>query len=609
MKKNTKVLPIIIIVVVILALVAFLVISVLRNGDDDENSSENQGANFINMEEISFFSHHSHFDPSRMVVAIDGEYIQPHPSPTFIDGTLYLPANFLRTHVDGHIFWEPNTPRLTISTYEEILRFTPNSNVYTVNWQERQLATPIIQIGEMAFLPAYMVQSRYGVQFDFQEEYNILIMDLRRENAVFYQIDADLPLRTGAGNHHPILGHLEIGEQVRLWREDGDFYFVQTSSGLMGYAYSGSFGNEPSDIILAQPIAETRRPITQPSFDGSINMAWHLVTNHTAASNVANLNAPLGLNVISPTWMYFCSEARDGTIISMANNAYMQWARQNGLEVWAMISDAFWINGGPGNFSNEVARLVLMDAEIRDNVIANIMQQVHQFGLDGINVDYEEVRPPEAEYFIQFLRELSVPMREAGVVLSVATFEPMPWNMWWNRTEIGKTVDFVTIMAYNERYTTSATAGPVASFPWVQEAVLNTMNEVPAEQIVLGLPTYVRIFTELFNMQTGEWELLPWGTAYAPQQRHRAVGMMYGRTHMQNRGANFHWDYLLRQYVAVHYFTQGGTQMRITAWQNEERSMRELLSIYAQHNLAGVTFWQFGLENPAMWNWVNEILR
>lgn len=617
-KKVNKALPIIIFGVAILGLAAFLTISILRNsgGSDTENGDEGGGqANFINMEEIDFFSHHSSFDPDRIVVAIDGAYVQPVPAPIFIDDVLYLPAHFLQAHVDRHIFWEPNTPRLTMSTYYEILRFTPNANTYTSNWQERSLSTPIIQIGDMAFLPASMVRNRYGVHFDFQAEHNILIMDLHRQNSVLYRVEmlADLdvlgddepwlPLRVGAGNHHPILARLGHRAQVRIWHEDGEFYFVQTIDGLMGYVHSDYLLFD--DIITVPYVAQVRRPITQPGFNGPINMIWHQVTNLTAASNTDAAYAPLGLNVISPTWMTFNETARDGTLVSLANHTYMQWARQNGLEVWPKISDSFF----GGTFSNEVARLVLMDAEIRDNVIANIMEQVRIFGFDGINVNYERVLPPEAEHYIQFLRELSVPMREAGIVLSATTFTPMPWNMWWNRYEIGHAVDFVTIMAYDEHYTTSATAGPVASFDWVQNAALDTLLEIPAEQIVLGLPTYVRIWTELFNLETGEWELLPWGNAHAPQQRHRAVGMNYGRQHMINRGATFRWDYMLRQYVATHYFTQGGVDMRITAYQNDERNMREYLSVFTRNDLAGVAFWRKGLEAPTMWNWVNEVLR
>jgi len=600
------------VILLILGLVAFLLLNIF-SGDDVENGID---TDFINMEQVDFFAYHSHFNPNQIVVAIDGEYVQPHPAPQFIDGELYLPASFLRTYVDRYIFWEPDNSRLTISTWQEISRFTPNSNTYTVNWQEHYISTPIRQVGDMAFMPVQMVMERYPVAFEYHEHTGVLTVSFTASQQVIYRVEIEIeenedgyennpeiPMRFGAGLNHPILTFLHLGEQVEILYEDGEFYFIQTVDGLMGYAPSDYLIFD--DFIAGVAQVEERRPITRPPFGGAINMLWHLVGNHTAAANVDSFYAPRGVNVISPTWLYFDEGLRDGTLVSMANNAYMQWARQNGMQVWPMLSDAFF----GGNFSNEVSRLVLMDAEIRDRVISGLMAQIHQFGFDGINVDYEAVRAPEADHFIQFLRELSVPMREAGKVLSVATFVPIPDNMFWNRYEIGHAVDFLTIMAYDEHWETAPTAGPVASFDWVNNAVIDTMREVPAEQIVVGLPTYVRIWTEEFNMETAEWQLLPWGGDNAPEQRHRAVGFAFGRQLLQERGATFHWDYLLRQYTTTHHFTHNNTEMRISVWLEEERSIREKLSVFTQNNIAGVAWWRKGLEPAVMWDWVADVLQ
>ncbi|MCL2349858.1 MAG: glycosyl hydrolase family 18 protein [Defluviitaleaceae bacterium] len=620
--NSRKMLPFLIIGGGIVLAVGFLVVSLFLSREGGFGGGNDSR---VNMTEIGFFEHHQHLSQDRITLAVGGELLQGANPPVYIDGQLYLPVDFLRSYVDRYIFWEQNTSRLSISTADYVARFTPGASTYTVNWDARPLDHPIRQIGDMAFMAADMVQSRYPVSFNFQRENNILIAEFDNEPRTVYRTSFDtegedgqqwIPMRAGASTDYPILSRLMQDELLTFIRQFDDFYLVRKQNGLMGYVDGNYLILDDFTPGVAQ--MEARRPITRPSrFSGDINMVWHLVTSPAAAANSAAWEAYRGINVISPTWLYFCRESYDGTIINFGNREYVQWAHQNGMEVWPMISDAFFSPAtGPEVFSNEAARLVLLDANIRDYVISQIMDMVARYNWDGINVDYEEVWAAEGEHFIQFLRELSVPMRQAGAVLSVAVFPPAPHNMWWNRTEIAKAVDFLTMMTYDEHWRTHPRPGSVASFPFVRNAVLTTLEEVPAEQLVMGLPTYMRVWTEQFNNQTGEWELLPGGPGgeplpeFYPFRRVRDPGMQFGRNIIErDMGGTFVWDYELRQYVAHIYHTHNGIELRTSAWLNCLRSVQEKLGLYTQHDLAGVTWWRKGLGLPAMWEVVDGIVR
>ncbi|MCL2621291.1 MAG: glycosyl hydrolase family 18 protein [Defluviitaleaceae bacterium] len=601
--------------ILILGILALGAVFVACGGN---NTSEED---FVNMEEVGFFEHFGIFNPTNILIAMNGEYIQTVPAPQLINGQIYLPANFLRQQVDRYIFWEADSNRLSISNYQEIHRFTPDATTFTVNFSEQPLATPIRRVGDMAFLSMEMVSQRYyAFNFDFQPEYNILIVTPPVPVNI-YRVEMETegyddlystPLRTGAGLQHPILAHVNAGDHVTMLNNVGNnFTRVMLSNGLMGYVQRDTL--DPHSTSTPIPFFQARRPITRPSFDGSINMAWHLVTSPAAASNQANWYTMRGVNAISPTWLYFCRPSMDGTIINFGNREYVQWAHANGMEVWPMISDAFFTAGAaPELFSNEAARLVLMDAEIRDFVIAQIMDMVHRYNWDGINIDYEAWTVAEVDHFIQFLRELSVPMRQAGAVLSVAVFNPLNFNFWRNYQDTAATVDFLVTMSYDEHYLSARTAGSVSSFPFVQSGVLNLLDwGVPAEQIVIGLPTYMRVWTEQFNMSSGEWELLPGGThpEFYPYRRVRDVGMQFGYNIMRGMGGEFEWDYILRQYVAVVYHEHGGVELRTSAWLNCLRSTGEKMSLINQHNLGGVAWWQKGLELPALWEFADNLLQ
>ena len=630
-KGPSPIIPILIIALGIIAAAGFLVYTLFFDRDNDEITRQPP-----NMEEINFFDHYTnnHLTSGRMYVIINGEIITTHTAPTFIEGRLHLPADLLRAFVDRYIFWEPDTSRLTITTIDEVMRFSPNEAEYTSNRQPRPLTDPIRKIAGMAYMSADMVMERYPVTIVHQQEYNFVILDLHRYQRLIYEVaevldedgepvgqdnedDIFVPLRFGASDQYPIMARLHYGDRVvnlgAAPHEEGDedeevdiFHRVQIENGLVGYVSADNLTF--SQQIAAIPHIEQRRPITRPSFNGSVNMVWHLLTNHAAAANRDNWYTMQGVNVISPTWLYFCRPSMDGTIINFGNREYVQWAHANGMEVWPMISDAFFGPDGVETFTNEAARLALMDANIRDHIIDQIMDMIIRYNWDGINIDYEEVWPAEGEHFIQFLRELSVPMREAGVVLSAAVFSPIPANLWWNYYEIGHAVDFLTIMAYDEHWGGSPVAGSVSSFTFVQDAVINMMNEnVPSEQIVIGLPTYVRIWTEEFNIAAGQWQLVT-AESNAPTPRTRAVGMAHAREFIESRGGVFEWDYTIRQYYASYYFTHNDVEMRNRVWLGCMRSTSEKLSLIRQHNLGGVVWWQKGLELPSMWAEVDRIL-
>ena len=609
-KGPSSLIPILVIAIGIIAAAGFLVYSLFFGQD----SSEEIAGQMPNMEEINFFDYHGngHLTAGRMYATINGEIITSHYAPTFIEGRLYFPADFLRAHIDRYIFWEQNSSRLTITNIDEVMRFSPNDETYTINWQPQPLTDPIREVSGMAYMSADMVMERYSVTIMHQEEYGFIILDLPYYERHIYEIieiveedeineeyteqsgeneDSFVPMRFGPSDQHPIMARLHPGDRVVNFgaaqdEEENDDIFlrIQAENGLIGYVAAANL--DSVEYIPAVTRLEMRRLITR-TLDEPINLAYHLMN----VNNPDTWYAPQGVNVLSPMWFRFDPEARNGDIISWARHDYVQWAHRNGIEVWPAIMDMF----EGGNFSNEVAQLVLLDAEIRDHVIAQLMQLIETYNLDGINIDYEQVRAPESEHWIQFLRELAVPMRQSGAILSVAAKVPIPDNMFWNRTEIGLASDFIVIMAYDEHWSSSPIAGPVASFNFVADGVQNTLNEVPPHQVVVALPTYVNIWREEFV--DGEWQLVFNLRRETPRQ----VGMPLAYDIVTSQGGEFVWDYITRQYYAEIEIVDDGLEIRYRVWLEDLRSMREKLALVRQHNLAGVGFWQKGLELPALW--------
>ena len=222
--------------------------------------------------------------------------------------------------------------------------------------------------------------------------------------------------------------------------------------------------------------------------DHKINLAWHQVTSEAANETFEDaVKDAAGVNVISPTW--FSITGNEGTISSLASADYVSKAHAKGMEVWGLID----------NFNENISTLETLSARTsRAHIIEKLLQEAQRVGLDGINVDFEALTEEEVPHFIQFLRELSITCRTNNLVLSIDN--PVPqYTAFYNRREQGIIGDYVIIMGYDEHTVGSPEAGSVRPFPFVEEGIRLTLEEVPAEKVINGVPFYTRLWTEANN--------------------------------------------------------------------------------------------------------------
>ncbi len=174
-------------------------------------------------------------------------------------------------------------------------------------------------------------------------------------------------------------------------------------------------------------------------------------------------------------------------------------ADRNDVEV---IPSILWTNGA------EIHQ-VLSNPTWRALHIELIARTVEAGGFDGINIDYESKLAATKVHFSLFLKELKA--RLNGKKLTCAVEARMPAESRWRTVpavieyandykEIGKHCDVVEIMAYDQQRAdlllNDLKKGepyiPVADNDWVEKVIKETLKEIPAEKIMLGIPTYGR---------------------------------------------------------------------------------------------------------------------
>jgi len=174
----------------------------------------------------------------------------------------------------------------------------------------------------------------------------------------------------------------------------------------------------------------------------------------------------------------------------------------------------------------------------------------------------------------------------------VDMYNPMPENPWsikfYNRTEVGKVVDYVCVMAYDETEK-GGPFGPNASMPFVRNGIEMTLEEVPKEKIILGLPYYVRSWRE--EKTDNKTKLT------SDDDSMRKVNKIF-----EENNAEVTWDSVF----AAYYATYSVENVSYKAWLEEERSIEEKLKLMRSLDLAGVGGWSRGMESEAVWELVKR---
>lgn len=515
-------------------------------------------------------------------------------SAKLIDGVYYFDLATVHKYFNDRFYEDKNEKLLLYSLPEDTVRTEIGSSSYERKEGATDMGFPVARYaeaadgsGEMLYVAADYVKlfADYRYQAFTGPNRMQVYTGEYGETGEKARITKDTAVRYQGGVKSPILTEVFEGDRVTVLEEMETWSKVKTGDAVIGYVENKRLEEDGGSAagIEAQPVEEGGAVFAHPEFTSltrpyKINLAWHAVAgtggNDTLASALENTR---GINVISPTW--FALTDNEGNFSSFASKDYVEKAHNMGLEVWGLID----------NFSNPDVDTyeVLSYTEKRAYLIENLMDTVLQYGLDGINVDFEGLSQDTGEHFIQFIRELSISCRKNGIVLSVDNYVPMGYTDHYNRGEQGVFADYVIIMGYDEHYSGSPEAGSVASIGFVEDGIRRTVEQVPAEKVINGLPFYTRIWKSEGAGLTSE-----------------AVGMEMAEQFVSNHNIELRWDEeTCQNYGEVQ---EGGTFYQV--WLEDEHSIEAKLNIMQKYNIGGVAAWKLGFEKASIWDVIEKYL-
>ena len=485
-----------------------------------------------------------------------------------IGGEAYGTYEYVVSQLNSCFYWDQDTEQILLNAKEEIKGLVPGDTSICTT-PNGQAAVQRLEDGTVC-ISLDVVKEYTDMDYAFYSDPNRVVIRTDFEQLQQAEVIAEeSQVRYRGGIKSAILTDVHAKDTLFVLDEMDEWSKVETEDGYIGYIPKEDL-SETSPAALRE--VSVNEGFSKLSRDYKINLVWHQTTSQGANAALGSMiEAMSGVNVISPTW--FSVTDNSGALFDISSADYVREAHDAGLEVWGLI-DNF-----NQNFDSTEA---LASSAVRANVIAQLMAAAESCGLDGINVDFENMKEAAIPHFIQFLRELTIEAHKRNLVVSVDTPVPQSYTAYYDRGEQAKYVDYVIMMGYDEHYSGSEEAGSVASLPFVQSGIEALLEDIPKEQIICGIPFYTRVWIENFGQNAVTSEVL---------------GMDGASEYVQQAGMAVNWDGALGQNVAI----SETEQARYTIWLEDEQSIAEKMKLIVSYDLAGVAEWKLGFERSDIW--------
>lgn len=481
-----------------------------------------------------------------------------------VDGDrVYLPLDVVNTYLNQRYYWDSANQQILYATPSELTSVSASSEAGDKVWvKDDKVYLNLTYVQEFTDLDAYITKDPYRIAIQYKFK-NVKTVTVKKNTSIRYR----------GGIKSAILTSVKKGTKLRLIEEMENWDQVATDDGYIGYIGKKKVGEAEKTKFERSFKKEEYSYLTM---DSKVNMVWHQVTSTDANAYFADATANMtGVNVISPTWFYLTDTS--GNIASIASADYVSQAHEKGLQVWGLID----------NFTQEVSTTeTLSSTAARQNIISQLIQAAKDVGMDGINVDFESLSEDVGIHFLEFLRELSIECHKNNLVLSVDNPVPEDFTSHYDRAEQGRVVDYVIIMGYDEHYVGSE-AGSVASLPWVEQGIQDTLDEVPAERVINAIPFYTRLWKTTGGNVTSE-----------------AIGMDQAQQTIADNNVETYWDKTTSQNYGKYDIDNSTYQI----WLEDAQSVAEKVKLVSKYDLAGVSAWKLGFENNGIWQVISDNL-
>lgn len=272
---------------------------------------------------------------------------------------------------------------------------------------------------------------------------------------------------------------------------------------------------------------------------------------------------------------------KTGKLLGVPSQTILKIASDAGAKMMPLVVNQY--------FSQKDVHEFLQDDAAQSRLIIDLIAEAKTRGYIGFQYDFEHMMASDRDLYSAFVAKSAPYFHTAGLQLSVALaprhsdaiadYGDGSYDNWtgaFDYVSLGKSVDFVSVMAYDD----SRSVGPTAALPWVKQVVDYTLARIPAQKVSLG----VAFYTWVDRVKTGKLDhIVTYGS----------VAKLLASGKYETKG----WS----EDLGVSYMTYIKNNKRYIAWYEDKRSFQTKLALVSDKNLRGFSAWALGQEDEGVW--------
>lgn len=487
---------------------------------------------------------------------------------------IYLSKQDLGNFFDKYIYEDKENDNIVTTYNNKIASISLEENKININGSNKSTYAHAENRDGIIYIPITELEDVYGIEIKYIENSKVLTIDSTSKEQKKAIITKDVAVKSSTKFIAKTVDRVKKGSYVIVVSNDNGYAKIRTENGKVGFVKS----NKITNIVVVREEMQEKKQIEE-----KVNLVWDYYSEVASAPDRTGVTMD-GVNVVSPAFFHLNSKGELTENIGQAGKDYIEWAHSNGYKVWPMVQNA-------GNGMINVTSDIMNDYNKRQELINEIVYYCVKYRLDGINIDFENMKQEDKDMYSRFIIELTPRLKDMGMVVSVDVTAPdgsETWSMCFDRNVIGDVADYIVFMAYDQYGTSSNKSGTTAGYDWVNVSLNKFLKteEIKSDKIILAIPLYTRLWTEDSSGKVVKQ------TTVSLKNIDKTIP----------DGVEKQWDDNLKQYYVEYQDGQYTKKM----WIEDEKSLKEKINLIKNNNLAGVASWEKGMETDNFWTFLKE---
>lgn len=489
---------------------------------------------------------------------------------------IYISKQDLGNFFDKYIYEDTENNNIVTTYNNKIASISLKKNKININGSTKNTYAHAENKEGIIYVPITELEDVYGIEIKYLPDSKVLTIDSTSKEQKKGIITKNVSVKSSTKFISKTIDKVKKGSYVIVVSEDKGYTKIRTENGKVGYVKTNKVANT---VVVREEMQETKQ------IEGKVNMVWDYYSEVASAPDRTGVKMD-GVNVVSPAFFHLNTSGELTENVGTQGQAYIDWAHSNGYKVWPMVQNA-------GNGMLNVTSNIMNDYNKRQKLINQIVNYCVKYKLDGINIDFENMKKEDKDMYSRFIIELTPRLKDMGIVVSVDVTAPdgsETWSLCFDRNVIGDVADYIIFMAYDQYGTSSNKSGTTAGYDWVNLSLNKFLKteEIESNKIILAIPLYTRLWTEDSSGKVVK----------------QSTVSMKNIDSILPSGVNKQWDDNFKQYYVEYQDGQYTKKM----WIEDEKSLKEKINLINSNNLGGVASWEKGMETDNFWTFLKENL-